>query len=275
MAVAPCFHLAAFGNIVLGVHHGSSESVEHADIFRSVHDAAGKVVGLDVEEAAAHVVDFGLGHAGGQRLLFFRPFLTAAQGLFAFLFYLLQISFGVGFDGGYPVSPVGIGVANHLALSVDGSVGSLHHQFCPSVTIEVVYHKRLEVGTAADVMAQVDTPEPCAVEPVAVYISVAREPGKHIVLGVSGVPFQENLVLSVAVNVAYAGIVGDVGVAETVGRGAAFGFFYPDGQIAFGGIGLERIGTIDSASAHFVGGFGGERLFVSEEGAALLQLFLV
>ena len=158
MVVAPRLHFAALGDVVLGVHHGSCESVEHADIFRSVHDAAGKVICLDVKETAAHVVYFGLGHAGGQCLLFLLPFLTAAQGLFAFLFYLLQIGFGVGFDGGYSMAPVGIGVANHLALSVDGAIGRLHHQFSPSVAVEVVYHERLVMGTAADVMAQVDTP---------------------------------------------------------------------------------------------------------------------
>ena len=64
---------------------------------------------------------------------------------------------GEGFS--HTVAVIGSGIAEHFALPVDGAVGSLHNQFCLAISVEVVDDERHVMGAAADVLAQVDTPQ--------------------------------------------------------------------------------------------------------------------
>ena len=238
VVVAPKGHLAALGQVGLRVEHGTGGAVEYAQVFGTVHDAPGLgvAVHIGVQIAAAHVVALGVGERGRQGVLYAVPLLPAAAGVGTLFLQAALIGGGVGFDGGHAVAPVGGAVAYHAALAVGGAVGGLHHQLGTSVTVEVVDHKLGVVGAGADVVPKVDAPQAGAVQTVAVYVHVAGKPGKRVVLGIRGLPFQEYLVLTVAVYIARAGVVGMVGVAGAVGRGAAGGLLYLDGQVALGGI---------------------------------------
>ena len=186
MVVSPCTEISPFRDIGLGVHHGSGQSVEDRDILRSIHDAPGLVVAvsLGAQIASPHVVHLGIGECGRERARDAVPVLPAPDGILALFLDFAQISLRVSLDGGSSVSPVGLGVADDVALTVNRSVGGLHHQFGFSVTIEVIHHHLRVMRTAADVVAQIDAPQPCAVKPVTVDIDIGRETGKHVVLGV-------------------------------------------------------------------------------------------
>ena len=186
MVVAPVGSLSSFRHIV-GCGHGcASQSVEHGDIFRSVHDASSLIVTmyLCVQESPPHVVNLRLCQSFGQLFLLFLPLPASAYGVLALLLQLAAVGLRIGLDGSDAVTPVGLGIADDLSLSVDGTVGRLHHQLCPSVTIEVVHHELGEVSARADVVSQVDAPQLGAVEPVTVDVGIGRESGKHIVFGV-------------------------------------------------------------------------------------------
>ena len=112
----------------------------------------------------------------------------------------------------------------------------------------------------------------------------------RIVVGVGGLPFQEELVLSVAVHIGHRGVVGAVGhghsarhaVPARVGCGppAAATATLPrpclsavggdgrrewDSQKAVGGGGRHRPRAAAAAAAHLVGGRDGQRMAVDEE----------
>lgn len=63
-----------------------------------------------------------------------------------------------------------------------------------------------------DVLSQVDTPQLSSVELVAVEVDVSRQSRLGVVLGVCRVPFDDYLVLPVAVDVAHGAVVGSVAV---------------------------------------------------------------
>ena len=165
------------------------------------------------------------------------------------------------------MTPVGSGVSNHLSLAVDRPVGGLHHQFGLAVAIQIIDDERHVVGTAADVPSQIDAPQTCAVHAVAVDERRSRESVVCIVVRIRGVPLQEYLVLSVAVRVAHARVVGAVGIGGSVGSDAIVGLVDGDGQIALGGIGLECERAVAPAAPHLIDGIGTRHgLFVDEEG---------
>ena len=217
MVVTPGFHLSAFRDIVGGSHSGSGESVENGDVFGTVHNAPGLVVIVGIEVAATAVVNLGACEGGRERFLDFGPFLLTAAGILTVLLYFAEIGFRIGLDGCDAIAPVGMGVANDFTLSVNGTVGGLHHEFSASVAIEVEDHELFEMSTTTNVLSEVDAPEAGSIKTVAVDVGVAGETREHIVLGVGGIPFEENLILSVAIHIAYAGIACDEGIAEAVG----------------------------------------------------------
>ena len=103
----------------------------------------------------------------------------------------------------------------------------------------------------------------------------AGEAVVSVVVGVRGVPLQDDLVLSVAVYIAHAGIVGRVGIATSVGRGAAIRALDGDGDVAVGGIGTEGVAAVAATAPHLVDGIAGRGLLVDEERAALGEGLLV
>ena len=95
-------------------------------------------------------------------------------------------------------------VAHVAALAVACTVGRAYDELCPSVAIEVVDDEWHVVSPRADVDAHVDTPEQLAVcDLVAVEDGGASETVVGIVVGVGGVPLQDDLIFSVAVDISY------------------------------------------------------------------------
>jgi hypothetical protein len=127
------------------------------------------------------------------------------------------------------------------AGAVLGAVGGLHGDLGLAVAV-VVEHLELGVVRAGpDVAAEVDAPQPGAVQLVRVDVDVAGVAGLRVVLGVGRIPLEHDLVLAVAVQVADARVVGAVGVAT------------PSGVVPPGGI---WIGTSWLAASVAVGAIG-------------------
>ena len=218
VAVAPVHGVAALRDVGLAVHGLTGHAVEDGDVFRTGEDAAGH---------------------GPLPPVVFAPLLLWLRCL--------------GLSGG-SVAVVGSGVADHLALCVAGAVGGAHHHFGAAVTVEVADDERYVMRPAADVDAHVDAPEQRTVEAVAVEERGAGEAVVGVVAGVGGVPFQYEFILSVAVHVAHAGVVGGVGEGAAVGGRAAVGLLQGDGDVAVGGSGGEGVTAVAPAAAHLVGG---------------------
>ena len=89
-----------------------------------------------------------------------------------------------------------------------------------------------------------------------------------VVVGVGGVPFQDDLVLSVAVDICHAGIIGGIAVFPSVWRLAIIGLLQRDAQITVGGVAIQNVSAVDAAPPYFVCGRR-QWFVVDEEGAAL------
>ena len=72
-----------------------------------------------------------------------------------------------------------------------------------AVAVEVVYHELRVVGAGTDVKAEVDTPELCAVELIAVDDAGGRAAAVGVVLAVRRIPLDEKLVLAVAIDITH------------------------------------------------------------------------
>ena len=163
---------------------------------------------------------------------------------------------------------VGQRVAYHAAFAVACAVAGAHHHLGLAVAVEVIHDEGGVVGAAADVPAQVDAPEQRAVKAVTIEKGRARVAIVGVVVGVRGVPFQDDLIFSVAVDIAYAGVVGSIEVAPAVGRLSVGGLLQLHRQVAFGSVGSEGVAAIELPAAHLVGGRRRERFVVDKEGAA-------
>ena len=87
-------------------------------------------------------------------------------------FLLAALAFDVLHDDAI-CHPVGVGIADYVALSVCGAVGCLADEFGSSVAVEVIDEELRVVCSGADVAAHVDAPEPFTCEFVAVEEHVA------------------------------------------------------------------------------------------------------
>ena len=85
---------------------------------------------------------------------------------------------------------------------IPGARRGLHGQLGLAVAVEVVDHELRVVRAGADVLPQVDAPQPPAVELVRVQVDVAGAARLRVVLGVGGIPLEDELVLSVTVEIA-------------------------------------------------------------------------
>nr|GEU28583.1 indole-3-acetaldehyde oxidase [Tanacetum cinerariifolium] len=118
------------------------------------------------------------------------------------------------------VAVVGAGRADGRALAVHRAVGRLGHHLGQAVAVEIVRQERGVVGARADVLAEVDAPQARAVEFVGVQIRVARVAGLGVILGVGRLPFDDQFVRAVAVQVGRGAVVDLVRVRHAIGRGA-------------------------------------------------------
>ena len=102
-------------------------------------------------------------------------------------------------------------VANHGAAAIDRAVGRLARDFGAAVAVEVVDHELRVVRAGPDVPAEIDPPEPRAIDPVGVDELTARQSCAGVVTRIRWIPLHDDLVLAVAVEVADARVVGAVG----------------------------------------------------------------
>ena len=149
-------------------HFRAGQPVEHGDEFRPVQDVAiGHAAGM-VETIIVRVVE------RGARAVGVLPFCRAAD---------------------------------VVALAVNRAGRGAAHQLRFAVAVEIINHEIHVVRAAADVRAEVNAPEPRAIELVAVEISVAGKTALRVVVRVGGIPFQNNFVFTIAVHIAHAAIV--------------------------------------------------------------------
>ena len=94
-------------------------------------------------------------------------------------------------------------VADHMSQGIACAVGSADDQFCMSVAVEIVDDERHVVSTRADVDTQIDAPETSTVETVAVEECRSCIAVVGIVVGIGGIPFQDDLILSVAIDISH------------------------------------------------------------------------
>ena len=167
IVVAPVLGSATLWHVRFGIHRFASQSVKNGDIIRPGQDTA------------CHGPPF---------LVIFAPFLlrTGCRALLASL-----------------VTVVSLSVAYDVSLAVSCSVGSANDELCPPVTVQVIDDERHIVGSAADVDTHVDAPEQRTVQPIAVEEGRAGISVMSIVVGIRRIPFQNNLILSVTVNICH------------------------------------------------------------------------
>ena len=78
------------------------------------------------------------------------------------------------------------------------------------------------MGAGTDVLAQVDAPEFSAVKFQTIDDNVAGIAIVRVVMGIRRIPFQEQLILSVAIHIAHRTVVGPVLIGASVWCVAAF-----------------------------------------------------
>ncbi len=120
--------------------------------------------------------------------------------------------FRPGEDVARGVAKIGVRVSNYCAHAVNGPVGRLAGDLGLPVAVKIVDLKLRVVSAGANVATEVDAPQPRPTELVSVEVDVARVAGLRIVLRVRGVPFDDDLVLAVAVEIADATVVRAVSV---------------------------------------------------------------
>lgn len=102
-------------------------------------------------------------------------------------------------------------------MTVGSAVGCFADYFGFAVAVEVGNKELCIVSTRADVFAEVNAPFASTVEFIAVKVCRAGETVVRVVVRVCGVPFEDDFILAVTVNVAYRCVVGCVEVFFTKG----------------------------------------------------------
>ncbi len=167
---------------------------------------------------------------------------------------------GAGQDIAAGVAVVGGRAADHRAGAVHRAVRRLHGDLGLAVAVVVVRLELRVVRAGTDVAAQVDPPQPGAVELDAVQDRVAGVAGLGVVLGVGRLPLEDEVQRPVAVEVGHGRVVGLVGVGDAV-RGRTAGR-RADGHVLVAAAELDRVdgvGLLDAAHdrADRVVGLGG------------------
>ena len=94
-----------------------------------------------------------------------------------------------------------------VVLAVLGARSSLTHHLSKTVAVEVVDHELGIVCTSTYIRPQINAPKSFAAELVAVDEDIVSDTTLRVVLGVGWVPFDEDLVFAVTVDIAYRAVV--------------------------------------------------------------------
>ena len=96
-----------------------------------------------------------------------------------------------------------------------GAWSSFYHEFCLSVAIEIIDEERGVMCTCTDVLSHVDAPkllaDPFTYDFVAVEEGIASVTGLGVVLRIGRIPFDNDLVFTISINIAHRAIIGSVG----------------------------------------------------------------
>ena len=167
IVVAPLFHFASLRNIGFCIHHLARQSVEHADIVRSCQNAS---------------------HTRGTFFIILAPL--------AFRFGTLCRCLRIG-------AVVSLCITYHMTFAVACTISGTDNKLRTSITIQVVDDEWHIMCTTADIDAHVYTPQQRTIQTVAVEECLSCESVMRIVVGIGRVPFQDNLILSVAIDITY------------------------------------------------------------------------
>ena len=148
-------------------------------------------------------------------------------------------------------------VADNLPKTIDSAVCSFADKFGNPVRIKVIDKELSIVGAGPDVAAEVYSPQSFAAKFQTVDEDASGVARVGVVVGVRGVPLEENLVLSVAVGIAYRAVAGAVCGYLTVRHNLVGRGVQGDGNIvlragclelpaAFRGLGRAGLHGIDS-----------------------------
>src|SRR5262249_2501800 len=110
------------------------------------------------------------------------------------------------------VAKIGVLISDYSAHAVNSPVGRLAGDLGLAVTVEIVNLKLRVVRACANVAPEGDAPRRRPIEFVSVELDMARVAGLRIVFRIRGVPFDDDLVLAVAVEIADAAVVRAVSV---------------------------------------------------------------
>ena len=184
IVVAPILKVAALGDVGFGVHGCTCQTIEHGDVFGTREDTSRHGTALAIVPAP---------FAAWRRLRCF-----------------------VSLGGTMPI--IGLRVADDFALAINRTIGGLDHHFGKSVAIEVIDDERHIMCATAYVDTHVDAPKQSTVKPIAIEECQARIAIMRVVVSIRRIPFEEDFVLSVAIDITHRGIVGRIGVGAAVGR---------------------------------------------------------
>jgi hypothetical protein len=129
--------------------------------------------------------------------------------------------------GGRPLAEIG-------SASIAGARSGAADDFRLPVAVEVVDHEVHIVGSGADVAAQVDTPEEGSIQTVGVQQGGTGVAVLGVVARVAGLPLEDDLVATIAVQIAHRGIVGRISVSFSGGGAAAGGPLQGNGEVGLG-----------------------------------------
>ena len=90
-----------------------------------------------------------------------------------------------------------------MTFAVAGTISGTDDKLRTSVTIQVVDDERHIVCTTANVDAHVNTPQQRTIQTVAVEECLSCESVMRIVVSIGRVPLQDNLILSVTIDITY------------------------------------------------------------------------
>ena len=110
-----------------------------------------------------------------------------------------------------------------VPLTVFTAWSSLADHLCLAVLVEIIYKELRIMGTCTDIIAQIYAPEFRAIQFVAVDIHASRvSAADGVVLRSGGIPLHENLILSIAIHIAHAAVVGGISICLTDSRAIGF-----------------------------------------------------
>ena len=112
-------------------------------------------------------------------------------------------------------SIIGRSLINIITHTILTTWSGLTNQFGLPILIEVIHQKLRIVSTSTNIVAQINTPQLCAIQFVAVNIhtsSISATDG--IILRSRWIPLHKNLILPITIHIAHTTIVGRIGVGH-------------------------------------------------------------